>query len=61
MKSKNYFIENNRMTIVSQSQNWRLCELSGNITGKYTDFCKIKLFRQRDNIDISANIYIKII
>ena len=39
MKSKNYFIENNRMTIVSQSQNWRSCELSG-ITGKYIDFSK---------------------
>ena len=30
----------------------KLCELSG-ITGKYIDFSKIKLFCQRDNIDVS--------
>ena len=30
----------------------RLCESSG-ITGKYMDFSKIKLFCQRDNIDVS--------
>ena len=32
----------------------RSCELSG-ITGKYIDFSKIKLFPQRDTIDVSKN------
>ena len=60
MKSKNYFMENNRFWLVSRSQNWRLCELS-RITEKYIDFSKIKLFHRRDNIDISNKICIKII
>ena len=34
------------------------CELSG-ITGKYTDFSKIKLFRQRDNTDVSKKMVTK--
>ena len=58
MKSKNDFMENDRL--VSRSQNWRSCELSG-ITGKYIDFSKIKLFHRRDNIDVSNKICIKII
>ena len=58
MKSKNDFMENDRL--VSRSQNWRSCELSG-IKGKYIDFSEIKLFHRRDNIDVSNKICIKII
>ena len=47
MTSKNNFVENNRTCHDLK----RSCELSG-ITGKYIDFSKIKLFRQRDYIDV---------
>ena len=36
----------------------RLCESSA-ITGKYIDFSKTKLFRQRDNIDVSKKMVTK--
>ena len=48
MTSKNNFVENNRTCHDLK----RSCKLSG-ITGKYTDFSKIKLFRQRDYIDVT--------
>ena len=51
MTSKNYFVENIRMTGVMIS---KTCGLSG-ITGKYIDFSKIKLFRPRANIAMSKN------
>ena len=52
MTSKNCFVEGNRKTSVMISKD-RVN--SSGITGKYIDFSKIKLFRQRDTLDISKN------
>ena len=50
MTSENYFLENNRTTSVMISKYRVNCqELHENIL----DFSKIKLFRQRDGIDVT--------
>ena len=48
MTSKTYFVEN-------KHDLKRTCELSGT-TRKYIDFSKNKLFRQRDNTDVSKKM-----